>query len=42
MIEEVLNAKILKTQIPKPKYQKNPNDRNSKFQTCFGHLIIEI
>jgi hypothetical protein len=24
-------------EIPNNKYQTNHNDRNSKFQTCFGH-----
>jgi hypothetical protein len=28
-----------KFQITNNKYQTNNNDQNSKFQTCFGHLI---
>ena len=31
-----------KFQITNVKYQTNNNDRNSKFKTCFGHLVLEF
>jgi len=37
-----VQMEFIKFQITNHKYQTNHNDQNSKFQTCFGHYVLEF